>query len=111
MADDDTDTPGTGAADKKDTPAQKKQVKNEHVLIIVGIVTLVVMVLYMRKSAAAASSTTAATGSVGQSPYGVNSYGGGYGGGAGSSYDMMSQLATDLQTMQSEIVGLTPPTP
>jgi hypothetical protein len=97
----------TGAGDKKDTPAQKKQVKNEHVLIIVGVVTLVVMVIYMRKSAS--NSQSSGSQSVAASPYGVTN--------AGSSQDPygygseINTLANDLQSMQSEIVGLAPPTP
>lgn len=96
MAEDDND--GGLGGDKKDTPAQKKQVKNEHVLIIVGVITLVVMVLYMRKSAAANASNTAA------SPYGVNSNPYEYG---DPNYaNDMDTLSSDLQSMQSEIAGL-----
>lgn len=108
MADDDasaSDTDGGLGGDKKDTPAQKKQVKNEHILIAVGIVTLLVTLLYLRKNSASSSGSS----SVAQSPYGVNSYGTsgedpyGYG-------SDINTLANDLQSMQSEIAGLTPPT-
>lgn len=108
MADDDatTDADGgtTGPPDKKDTPAQKKQVKNEHVLIAVGVVTLIVTLMYLRKGSKSSGSGQ----SVANSPYGVN---------AGSNQDPygygseINTLANDLQSMQSEIVGLSAPGP
>lgn len=105
MADDaaTADNDGGLAGDKKDTPAQKKQVKNEHILIAVGVVTLIVIIIYSRKSNKSSNSS-----SVAASPYGVTSYGAGaqdpygYGG-------EINTLANDLQSMQSEIVGLSSP--
>lgn len=110
MADDDataSDGDGGLAGDKKDTPAQKKQVKNEHILIAVGVITLLVTLLYLRKQSSANASGSS---TVANSPYGVNSYGAsaqdpyGYG-------SEINTLANDLQSMQSEIAGLTPPGP
>lgn len=94
MAEDDAPTPG-GGADKKDT---KKQIKNEHVLIIVGVITLLVTFVYMRKQAKNAQSTSASSA---QSPYGYASNPDPY----GYSGDI-NTLANDLQSMQQEIAGL-----
>lgn len=102
------DNDGGLGGDKKDTPAQKKQVKNEHILIAVGLITLIVTIIYLRKQAANASSSTTATAA---DPYGYGSPGG-YGGGGGASQSQytnqqLASLAADMQDMQSEIVGLT----
>lgn len=110
MADDDgpdTDAAGgsLGPADKKDTPAAKKQVKNEHILIAVGVISLIVTLLYLRRAASGSSSSTAAAApGTTASPYG-------YGQESASTYDQLQNMASDMQTMQQEIVGLTPQTP
>jgi hypothetical protein len=109
VAADDTDTSGdTGAPDPK--TARKKQLKNEHILIGVGVLTLLVMYYFMRKSAAnAASSTTASTTT---SPYGTAStgYDSGYGGGGYNGYaGDMSGMAEELAQVQQELTGLTSP--
>lgn len=109
MADDDTpqEGGGGGSGPAKDTPAAKKQVKNEHVLIAVGIVTLIITIIYMRKQASAANAAQVGS-TVAASPYGVNQnpYSGGGGG-----YNDMAQMAQDIQTMQQEITGLVSPNP
>lgn len=112
-----TSTAGT-AGDPAGKKLGKKQVKNEHVLIIVGVITLILTFYYMRKqSAAAAASTQAATTAPAQqSPYGYasNPYSQyGYAGSSGTGVDYSSDfsgLAQDLATISSEIEGLTPVT-
>ena len=67
----------------------KKQVKNEHVLIIIGVVTLIITYVFLKRSAAgntASNSSTAAD---------------------NPTYDSdISQMNQDMQAMQSEIAGL-----
>jgi hypothetical protein len=100
------DPDGGLAGDKKDTPAAKKQVKNEHILIAVGLITLVVTVLYLRKSAANATSTNSATPTVNP----ATQYGGGGGGGSDNENSYMNNelatIAADMDSMNAEVTGL-----
>lgn len=106
--DDDDDGGGSGAPDKKDA---KRQVKNEHVLIGIGIVTLILTYVFLKRSSASSAANTANANQSAATPYGTSD--GGYdseasGVGDDSSYDD-SILASDIQQLQSEISGLTPP--
>lgn len=110
MADDDggaaaADNDGGLAGDKKDTPAQKKQVKNEHILVAVGLLTLIVTIIYMRRQAAANQTATVTNGApqtTSGTPYG----GGGNSSQANYTNGELATLASDMQEIQSEIVGL-----
>jgi hypothetical protein len=101
---------GTGG--KKDGLG-KKNIKNEHVLIAIGIITLILTYFFLRKQST--SATTANANTTSASPYGTTSYPTGDDGYDASgtdsddSYDD-SVLASDIQQLQSEITGLTPPT-
>lgn len=89
---------------------RKKQVKNERILIIVGVLGLILTYVFIKRSSANSATTAAQspTTTTATSPYGYASdpysSGEGYAGG----YDD-SAVATDLAAIQAELAGLTPP--
>lgn len=88
-----------GPAGKGDTKDKKKQIKNEHILIAVGVLTLIVTYFFMKKSSAsqAAASSAQPTAQVQSgSPYGANNP-------SANNYGL-EQLAAELQQIQSELV-------
>lgn len=90
-----TDT-GEGGTTKPD-PTKKKQLKNEHILIIIGILGVVVSYVYMKRASANAANTSATSATV---P--VTSSGTGSSGGGSSSY-MDYMLMQQLQQLQQQV--------
>lgn len=79
-------TPGSKGAVK----VGKKQVKNEHVLIIIGVLTLIITYVFLKRSASGNTASNTSTAAPTAAPY-------------ASDY---SGMADDLQEMQQEIAGL-----
>jgi cytoskeletal protein RodZ len=103
MADDE----GTSTSTDPDNPKadRKKQIKNEHVLIVVGIIGLILTLLFLRKASTANNAATAQTPNA--SPYDYQTNPCGY---AADEYDD-EVLAQDVSQLQSEITGLQTATP
>ena len=104
------ETPAGTAADPTDKKDKKKDIKNQHVLIVVGILGVIVTLYYLRKQSTAAANAAPAASTSASTPYGyATDPSSQYGGGDNPQYDSdFSQIAQDLQTMQNEIAGLAP---
>ena len=105
-------TTGPASADPDSPKAdRKKQVKNERILIIVGILGLILTYVFIKRGEASSSSTaqSPATSTPG-SPYGYASNPASGGEGYAGGYDT-GQIATDLAAIQAELAGMTPPAP
>jgi len=101
---------GGGPAADPDSPKadRKKQVKNERILIIVGILGLILTYVFIKRSSANSAASTSPATSTATSPYGYASSPASGGEGYAGSYDD-GQIGTDLAAIQAELAGLVPP--